>query len=822
MQNRPQLINSKESNMKKIFITLLIALAAVCADALEIIKDGKAQAEIVISPDACNSEKTAASQLQKYLKKISSAELKIVTSPTGEIPFYVGPSKYTKKLGLTIKDIKNDGFKIIVTDKYAAILGFDDNRRPIPDGNTRFGVYYKVLKEWQEYTGHKWDFRPALNRDGRNYRFGNGKKPLSFHDRDATGTLYGVYDFLESLGCRFFMPIEDLGEVVPKMKTVNLANRNIKSDPVIEFRDFFMCGFRTDYEFLWFKGAMRNGGTFEYDPNHSCCNITAYQKNRPELFAYSKGKPYKRGPKLLLPRLSSPELRSELAEFVLKYHEKYPEIKYYPIAQPDGWNVLDERDVKAGWDKVEEGNWGRFSDYMWDFALDVAKKIRAKNPNIKFSTLSYGYAKKPPKIVDKIPEYFSITFSQNSTMWHLPLFKGELELREEWEKKAPNSNFFIYDYYLQYRNSRNFPPIPVQHIKMTEENFKNLPKRTKAYFTEVPVSSDKKSASRLKWPGLSHLRIYLHSKLVWNRNVDLNALLEDYYKKFFGPAAKEMKEFYEFTEKVWMRPGDRQITAYSGFVRPKDIDKFFEILKRAKLKAGDTIYGKRVDLISSEMAPLKNLFDSMKRTGPYVRMRTVRDRSKVNIDGNPNKDFWTKQLAGEKLYLRDNLTGEYPHINRTVVKARWHNNALVLGITCYERRMNEIRATVPKGRINDSGIWNDDTLEVRLETPKGYRIFLAVNPNGALFSKVVTPDVTEVASAWRPDDICVKKFPDRWYVEMRISNIGKMPTKAIPWGFNVCRDRRAGPVEEAYALSPTGGRFNQPSKYANLWNRGKH
>ncbi len=91
-------------------------------------------------------------------------------------------------------------------------------------------------------------------------------------------------------------------------------------------------------------------------------------------------------------------------------------------------------------------------------------------------------------------------------------------------------------------------------------------------------------------PWISHLMLYLHSKLCWNRHLDVQATMNEYFELFYGPAKAEMMEFFEFAETVWMRPEPRQITIAGGFLKQADVDRFFDILGRAQAKAGDSIY----------------------------------------------------------------------------------------------------------------------------------------------------------------------------------------------------------------------------------------
>ena len=77
--------------------TLGVGLAAQSAEESFLVEDGKAQAAIVIAKDPTRMQKLAAEELQKYVQKISGAELPIGTAPVSELPMsvYVGESEHT-------------------------------------------------------------------------------------------------------------------------------------------------------------------------------------------------------------------------------------------------------------------------------------------------------------------------------------------------------------------------------------------------------------------------------------------------------------------------------------------------------------------------------------------------------------------------------------------------------------------------------------------------------------------------------------------------------------------------------------------------------
>ena len=74
---------------------------------------------------------------------------------------------------------------------------------------------------------------------------------------------------------------------------------------------------------------------------------------------------------------------------------------------------------------------------------------------------------------------------------------------------------------------------------------------------------------------------------------------------------------------------------------------------------------------------------------------------------------------------------------------------------------------------------------------------------------------------WNPGiQAAVKKVDAGWTLELLIPtrDVGELgPTKAYPWGVNVCRTRRASGEPECCALSPTGEmRYCVLSKLGNL------
>ena len=71
--------------MNKMWLTVGTVLFAASLSALDIVKNGRPCAEIVVAKDAHNGIQLAARDLQTHLEKMSGAKLAIVNAPSGKV-----------------------------------------------------------------------------------------------------------------------------------------------------------------------------------------------------------------------------------------------------------------------------------------------------------------------------------------------------------------------------------------------------------------------------------------------------------------------------------------------------------------------------------------------------------------------------------------------------------------------------------------------------------------------------------------------------------------------------------------------------------------
>ena len=188
------------------------------------------------------------------------------------------------------------------------------------------------------------------------------------------------------------------------------------------------------------------------------------------------------------------------------------------------------------------------------------------------------------------------------------------------------------------------------------------------------------------------------------------------------------------------------------------------------------------------------------------------------IDGALEKPFW-RDPPHSFLPLRNMANGEKPTRVKTRTTFRWvpRENALVVAVECFEPNMDKL---VAKCQDRDSqAIFADDFVEIQLTSNAGISPQVAVNPGSGVYDACAPMNPEDSPLSYTVRDVAVKKYPDRWTVEVRIDAetiSGTRPTPSYPWGANVCRQRLAGDAPEHYVLSPGGSSFRDKTCMANL------
>ena len=832
--------------MKRLPSLLLAFLAAGTAiGAVDLVKDGSAVSEIVIAKDAIQGVKLAAEDLQKHLELISGARIAIVNAPSAGVKsrVYIGQSEFTRKLGFQPAAFTNSGLEIVVKDDYVILDGPTKHWKACPhqqsiadsrylDGSVITGqVAAKPesfpspgLKQWQDFCGEKFTTVHLNNGPGA------FNSPLGIHANDDLGAWYAVAELLEQLGVRWYMPYES-GTVIPQEKTVSLPEQHLKREARFGRREWCYYGtMRSDGEGLAWLKRLKAGNHAIILYNHTTYAIySSYeqQKLHPEYLACdSAGKPYLGYPAGRgMPRYADPGFRRAAVAYMNKVFDAQPDLSALTVGPPDGGVKMDARDVPL-YGQPEDSLEQKTSNYVWDFHVYLARELKKSHPDKHLLYMTGAGAAALPTNLDAFPDNILVPPRLGaSSQWALESQRRTaLESHRQWlakmsvVRRAPS-----WDYFLSYRTPTH-PRYPVVFTKALQSQMQEIQPLVDGKFIEIQPG-DSRGAKRRKLdqlgvPGLVHLMVYWQNKLFWDPDANREQILGEYYRLFFGPAAAEMREFYEFAEEAWSRQESRSLTASTGFLKEADVHRYFEILSRARAKAGqDTLYDKRIATIEDEMQSLKKLFPNLKRTGPSVRAYPAPTPLAIDGDLDKYRYGWMR--------LVDMKTGKAPkkEVTKAFVAVAPDKSALIVGAVCNESRMNAIKADC---KVNDEvSIFQDDVIEVYVNTPERSYFKIVVNPNGAVWDEstdVAIIDRDTLPILWNPGvKAVVKKFPDRWTAEIVIptKDFGQLgPTPEFPWGIQVGRTRFTSGTPETWAIAPTdGGPYRTMNRWGNLWIR---
>ena len=828
---------------KAIWAVLLGCSVSTAALSLEIVKDGVPEAEIVIAEEAHEGTHRAAEDLRDFLRRISGAELRIVHAPSTEKKnhLYVGRSVWTDKLSYRLPVFRNSGYDILVKGNYAVLAGpmvtslENPYRMSSSDaGYLRTPLLNKTpkpanfpspgLKKWQSFTGRTFSTLQVGNGGGvRN-------APLKIFTNDDLGDWYAVSAFLEELGVRFYAPCHD-GTIVPRSRNISVEECRITKEAAFARREWTYYGaMRSDRDGIAWLKRMKCGNHTLIIYNHTTYAVYSTKEQlakHPEYFAEEKpGKKWSGFPAGSgIPRYTDPGFRRDCVLFLRKMFDAFPHLAACAMGPPDGSVRLDYRDMeqyRRGGLSPEQAA----SNYVWDFHVHLAKELAKTHPGKKLLYMSGAGAKRfPTNFKSGEVDNIIIPFTQPYSAYRVLQSTNDAVIRErkEWLEKVNGKNKCpVWDYYLYYRIP-SMPRYPVIFTRSLQREMREMLPYADGKFIEVAPEwmtdgKNMQSGSRIGTIPLIHLMMYIQNKLFWEPDLDMRALLEEFYRLYYGPAAQEMKAYYEFAEEVWTRQEGRSVTLTTGFLKEKDVPVYFQLLAEAKKKVpANSVYFRRIDSIEKGIEPLKKLFPSLKRVGPDIRACRIADDAELDGDLSKYRYGW--------LTMKDNMTGEEIYRNRTraVVALSENRKFLRVGVVCNETDMSRIKAACISG--DDSKIFEDDVVEVYLNTPEHSDFKIVVNSNGVIYDESTDAAIVDrdtLPILWNPGvKAVVRKYPDRWEVEIEIptADFGTLgPTKQYPWGIQIGRTRMPG-GGKAYSIAPTGGAYRIQPKWGNLWVR---
>ncbi len=524
---------------------LIAQLLASESQAVELVSDGKAVAVIVITPEAMAWE-APETKRRRRAPQDPIADVKYAASELIE---------HIEKMSGAKLDILARGDDLagrvpIYLDQ-AADAGLDKMTKKVSTDQAAF----------------------TLKVDG---------KSISICGLSHEGTLFGCYELLEQLGVRWFMPGE-IGRVIPETKTVQVREQVTTRGPSFPAR--WAAGYAGKFK-TW-QRRMRMGGPHFPSAHGIRMPKTHSFEEKPDCYALIDG--VRKDRQLCV---SNPETLKGAVETVRNYFKQKLDSPWIGIGPHDGRGFCECDGCKA----LDGGDWDPFAAhmsmtdrYLWFFGK-ILDGIADEFPNKKICFYSYASYNRPPVRVEPnsriIPAFAPITICRIHGLGNPICPEKDKYYRwmvGEWGKALPE----IYDRGYWFNLACPGFVFPMVHRLRTQ----------------IPISHEL-GITGWRVECLAHWgsevpSLYIAGKLMWNHKADVDALMDDYFTTYFGPAAAEMKKYFTLIDS---RVRDTDVHTGSSYdmpllYPPPVRQRAQEFLTAAAKKTAADPYARRVKAI---------------------------------------------------------------------------------------------------------------------------------------------------------------------------------------------------------------------------------
>jgi hypothetical protein len=523
-------------NLPTLFVLLLGGLAAAVpagAAELVLVKDGVGRAPIVLSDDAPPLTRRAAGELAAYLEKISGAKPAVIEGLPQPIPrhaIWVGYQPVLEKLFPKIDFAFSHPEEILVAANkdHLVIAGRD---RWDPDHLVAEVRDERIVGKQQEY-----------------------------------GTVNAVYTFLhDQLGVRWLWPGE-LGEDFVEKETIALAPFEYRYHPQIRARGgvfhFSALGNRGyGRSHQWTRRQRLQLDSLHQPGGHAFGDWWGrfHQQHR-DYFALQpdgtrSGFPSPKNAKLCQ---SNPAVWAQWLRDVEAQLKRDPTQTVFSGAPNDGWysghcvcqkcSAWDHPDGEPRmfhW-KGTHREHVALSDRHVTFANQLARRLAARYPERDYHVLMLSYGHSRPVPVEAVP-------ADNVIIASVANFYGRTHLKDRgssrgtthreqfagWGKLAPQ---------LMWRPNTGSPAgwqqgLPDLSVRQTIDDLRFV-----AEHRCIGIYID----SVWEHWATQGPQYYLMAQLAWDPEQDAEAVLDDYYRRGFGPAAEEVRTYFTLLERARM------------------------------------------------------------------------------------------------------------------------------------------------------------------------------------------------------------------------------------------------------------------------------
>ena len=347
-------------------------------------------------------------------------------------------------------------------------------------------------------------------------------------------TYWAVCQFLEDqVGVRWLIPGE-LGEDVPHSERIMVPIGRQIHAPVLLSR-------------LW-SGA-QHGGVWNlrqrihgrYRFHHNLLRVfdpARHFDEHPEWYPLRAGKRYRPGKEdhSWQPCMATESGVQHAADVARAAWAENPDLESYSYGGNDGqgWCTCDvcvgmDREIEA-WEGFE----GTYSHRYFGWLNKIAAELEKTDPDKLIGCLAYSSYILPPDQLDLHRNIIPYLTSNRADYFDAEFREQDQQLLELWGRAAGQLGIYDYAYGMGFAIPRIYSHLFQEAILHAVQN------SVKGFYAEVYPN----------W-GLDGPKLYIMARVLWNPQVDIDGLSDEWNERMFREAAEPMKRYFARCEEAW-------------------------------------------------------------------------------------------------------------------------------------------------------------------------------------------------------------------------------------------------------------------------------
>ena len=628
---------------------------------------------------------------------------------------------------------------------------------------------------------------------------------------------YAAYDWCErQLGARYYWPDRPNDNIKHRKEGTNevyglstIATKGLKVRPV-DYDDRPVFGYRIHWPYggSSYTAFAKEGGAHRGGVQVHCPFWGRDKDAQKHPGIYAMDAEGKRLPKDLL-CYGNPEtleyfkwrLEEELAGR-MKCGFYNPRNKVVTVSQAD-CSVYCECEHCKKLFRPECGSSGDASPAIWGyFTKRFAKWLKETHPDLKIAILPYHNTcdvpmdpDDPTKMLDLSP--YGNVEAELCTMPGLAMMKNEAckkheeDLIRQWVKCTGNP---VYNWHYTCWPAE-YTAAPYVYGETVKRHYQDMRECVVGSFLNGGYDQARFSLS-----------IYVWMRVLWNPDVDVQALYDEFAKRMFGAAARPMRKLIQMQEAGWNRQWRSNICSvknvYEISYPPADVQKMKDLLAEAeKLAAGDEKASARLAWYKSGFEKFFQESEQNASGVAFPKLSMKKAATPPKLDGKLDDACWATAEALPFVSAQSNWGGradwdkthdpKKPADYATDIKIVWvAGEGVVFGFKCTEPQTSAMKAGV------EGDVWDQDNVEIFIDASgagEGHNYHILADAYGRVDFNATTE--------WKPKGLVCKTSIDKgfWTMELFVpfSDLEKFPNRQLPttsangcrWNGNLIRFR---------------------------------